>query len=85
MKKYEKFAILIVLICGHIGLAGRGVAWAKSKTYYKTIAELGHEMGDRAYDTRVRVAGDVADGSIQRNGHESKSSFSCRKNAKAER
>jgi cytochrome c-type biogenesis protein CcmE len=66
MKKYGKFAVLIVLILGTlIWLAAGGMG--ESKAYYKTITELG-QMGDRAYDTRLRVAGDIEGGSIQRKG-----------------
>jgi cytochrome c-type biogenesis protein CcmE len=66
MKKYWKFAALIVTIVGAmVWLAAGGMG--ESKAYYKTISELG-QMGDRAYDTRVRVAGDVENGSIQRKG-----------------
>ena len=35
----------------------------ETKTYYKTIAELG-QMGGGAMDKRLRVAGDVEPGSI---------------------
>jgi cytochrome c-type biogenesis protein CcmE len=65
MKKYWKFAALILLVIGAlVWLASSGVN--QTKTYYKTIAELG-QMGDRAYDERLRVAGDVEGGSIQHN------------------
>jgi len=63
MKKYGKFAALIAVVIGAlVWLASSGVN--ETKTYYKTIAELG-QMGDRAFDQRLRVAGDVASGSIQ--------------------
>jgi cytochrome c-type biogenesis protein CcmE len=63
MKKYGKFAVLIAVVLGAlIWLAATGVS--ETKTYYKTIAEVG-QMGDRAFDQRVRVAGDVQSGSIQ--------------------
>jgi cytochrome c-type biogenesis protein CcmE len=66
MKRYGKFAVLIVLIIGSlVWLAAGGMG--ESKTYYKTIAELG-QMGDRAYGERLRVAGDVEGGSIVRKG-----------------
>jgi cytochrome c-type biogenesis protein CcmE len=66
MKKYGKFAALVVVIVGTlVWLAAAGMN--ETKTYYKTIAELA-EMGDRAYTTRLRVAGDVEPGSIVRNG-----------------
>ena len=66
MKKYGKFAVLIAIILGvmvWLALAGSG----ESKTYYKTVAELG-QMGDRAYGQRLRVGGDVATGSIEHHG-----------------
>lgn len=63
MRKYGKFAALIAVVIGAlIWLASSGVN--ETKTYYKTIAEVG-KMGDRAFEQRVRVAGDVAGGSIQ--------------------
>ena len=39
------------------------------QTYYKTISELS-QMGDRAYNHRYRVVGDVEAGSIQRVGNQ---------------
>lgn len=63
MRKYGKFAVLIALVIGAlVWLAASGAT--ETKTYYKTISEL-TQMGDRAYQERVRVAGDVASGSIQ--------------------
>lgn len=63
MKKYWKFAALIAVVIGAlVWLASAGVN--ETKTYYKTIAEVG-QMGDRAYQERLRVAGDVESGSIQ--------------------
>ena len=63
MKKYGKFAALIAVVIGAlVWLASTGVS--ETKTYYKTIAEVG-QMGDRAFSERLRVAGDVAGGSIQ--------------------
>ncbi len=64
MKKYGKFAALIAIVIGAlVWLATAGIN--ETKTYYKTIAEVG-QMGDRAYSERLRVAGDVESGSIQR-------------------
>jgi len=64
MRKYGKFAVLIAIVIGAlVWLASSGVS--ETKTYYKTISELA-QMGDRAYQERLRVAGDVATGSIQR-------------------
>lgn len=63
MKKYGKFAALVVVVVGTlVWLAMSGMS--ESQTYYKTVAELS-QMGDQAYGKRVRVGGDVAAGSIQ--------------------
>jgi cytochrome c-type biogenesis protein CcmE len=68
MKKYGKFAALVVIVLGTLAyLAGSGMS--SNQTYYKTISELG-QMGDRAYGERIRVGGDVEGGSIQRIGNE---------------
>jgi cytochrome c-type biogenesis protein CcmE len=67
MKKYGKFAALVVIIVGTlIWLATAGIK--DNQTYYKTIAELG-QMGDQAYTKKLRVAGDVGAGSIARKGN----------------
>jgi cytochrome c-type biogenesis protein CcmE len=66
MKTWAKFGILITAIVGTlVWLAAGGIN--ESKTYYKTISEL-QQMGDRAKDQKIRVGGDVAAGSIERNG-----------------
>jgi cytochrome c-type biogenesis protein CcmE len=66
MKKYGKFAVLIAVVVGTLAwLATTGMN--ETKTYYKTISELG-QMGDHAYGQRIRVGGDVENGSIQRAG-----------------
>ena len=63
MRKYGKFAALIAVVIGTlVWLAFAGSS--ESKTYYKTVAEL-KQMGDQAYGKRLRVGGDVEDGSIQ--------------------
>ena len=68
MKTYAKFGALVVVIIGVlVWLAMGGIS--DSKTYYKTIAELG-QMGDQAKGKRLRVGGDVQAGSIVRNGAE---------------
>jgi cytochrome c-type biogenesis protein CcmE len=68
MKKYAPFAVLIAIVIGTlIWLAAAGST--ESKTYYKTITELG-QMGDQAYGKRLRVGGDVENGSIQRVGNQ---------------
>jgi cytochrome c-type biogenesis protein CcmE len=67
MKKYGKFAALIVIVVGTlIWLATAGIK--DNQTYYKTIAELG-QMGDQAYAKRLRVGGDIGAGSIVRKGN----------------
>jgi cytochrome c-type biogenesis protein CcmE len=64
MKKYGKFAALVVVIVGTlIWLATAGIK--DNQTYYKTIAEL-NKMGDQAYSKRLRVGGDISPGSIVR-------------------
>ena len=68
MRKYGKFAALIVIVIGTlVWLATAGMN--ETKTYYKTISELS-QMKDEAYGKRLRVGGDVAAGSIQRVGNE---------------
>ena len=68
MKTYAKFGALVVLVVGVlVWLAMGGIS--ESKTYYKTITELG-QMGDRAHHERLRVGGDVEAGSIVRSGAE---------------
>jgi cytochrome c-type biogenesis protein CcmE len=66
MKKYSKFAVLIVVVIGTlVWLATAGMK--ETQTYYKTISELG-QMGNQAYGKRLRVGGDVDAGSIRRIG-----------------
>jgi cytochrome c-type biogenesis protein CcmE len=48
-----------------VWLAAGGIS--ETKTYYKTLSELG-QMGGDALGKRLRVAGDVEPGSIVRNG-----------------
>lgn len=68
MKRYSKFVVLVGVIIGSlVWLALGGIS--ESKTYYKTVAEL-QQMGDRALDKRLRVAGDVEEGSIVRTGRQ---------------
>jgi cytochrome c-type biogenesis protein CcmE len=64
--KFVKFGAAIGIIVLALGyLAFTGVQ--QSKSYYVTIKELG-TMGDQAYKKRLRVAGNVAPGSITRRG-----------------
>ena len=68
MKKYGKFAALIVVILGTLlwlATAGSG----ESKAYYKTITEV-RQMGANSGKKRVRVIGDVEKDSIQRKAGE---------------
>lgn len=68
MKTWAKFAILVVAIVGTlVWLAAGGIN--ETKTYYKSIAELS-QMGDRAFDKKIRVGGDVEKGSIERLGRD---------------
>src|SRR5579871_5180487 len=66
MRKYGKFAVLVVLIVGTLIWIATA-SMSDTQTYYKTIAELG-QMGTKSMSQRVRVGGDVAKGSIQRSG-----------------
>ena len=66
MRKYGKFAVLMVVILGSL----LWVALANvngSKTYYVSIAEL-RGLGTDAFTKRVRVGGDVQANSIVRSG-----------------
>ena len=64
MKRYWKFAALITVVLATLGwLAVAGIN--ESKTYYITVQEL-QQMQDKALERRLRVAGDVEAGSIQR-------------------
>src|SRR6202451_3832737 len=64
--KYLKFGSVTVLILISLGyLAYTGVQ--DSKSYYVTIKEL-NGMGNDAYSKRLRVAGNVVPGSINRSG-----------------
>jgi cytochrome c-type biogenesis protein CcmE len=64
--KYVKFGAAIVVILVGLGyLAFTGVQ--QSKSYYVTIKEL-RSMDSSVYSKRLRVAGNVAPGSIKRQG-----------------
>jgi cytochrome c-type biogenesis protein CcmE len=68
MKTYAKFAVLVVVIIGTLTwLAIGGIN--ETKSYYKTVAEV-KTMGGDALGKRIRVAGDVEQGSIRREGKE---------------
>ncbi len=65
-RRYLRFGAVITVIVVALGyLAFTGVR--DSKSYYVTIKELGG-MGSSAYSKRLRVAGNVAPGSIKRQG-----------------
>jgi cytochrome c-type biogenesis protein CcmE len=64
--RYLKFGgatVVILLALGYLAYTGV----QESKSYYVTIKEL-RGMGDSAYSKRLRVAGNVQPGSIQRHG-----------------
>lgn len=67
--KYLKFAGLMALVIGTLAwLAIGGIN--ETKTYYKTVSEV-QQMGPQAMAVkRLRVAGDVEPGSIERHGKE---------------
>lgn len=58
-------AITVVAAMVYFGIAG----FQEGKAYYKTIEEL-NQMGGEAYGKRIKVAGVVTDGSIERRGAE---------------
>jgi cytochrome c-type biogenesis protein CcmE len=61
-----KIAIAVAVIVATISyLAFTG--YGESKSYYVTISEL-HGMGGKAYTRHLRVAGNVAPGSIEHSG-----------------
>ena len=68
MKRYGKFVALIAIVIGTlVWLATASIS--DNKTYYKTITELS-KMGDQAYGKKLRVGGDIENGSIKRIGRE---------------
>ena len=65
---YTRFAVAIVFVLVPIGyLAVTGARDKDIASYYKTIQEI-QTMGPGVYEKRLRVAGNVAEGSIKRNG-----------------
>lgn len=63
---HTKIIAVAVVILATVGwLAYSGVS--STKEYYVTINELG-SMGNKAYSRHLRVAGNVAPGTIQRSG-----------------
>ncbi len=65
-RRYLRFgAVIAVIVVSLAYLAYTGVQ--DSKSYYVTIKEL-NGMGSDAYTKRLRVAGNVAPGSIKRQG-----------------
>jgi cytochrome c-type biogenesis protein CcmE len=61
-----KIIVAAVIVLATVGyLAYTGVQ--SNKSYYVTIGEM-HKMGDKAYVRHLRVAGNVAPGSIHRSG-----------------
>ena len=68
MNKNVKFGLIIAVILGTLGwLAAGGVK--ETASYYKEIAEL-QKLGDKAFDQRLRVGGDVELNSISRDGRD---------------
>lgn len=61
--KFGSATVVILLMLGYLAYTGV----QESKSYYVTIKEL-RGMGDSAYTKRLRVAGNVAPGSIKRSG-----------------
>jgi cytochrome c-type biogenesis protein CcmE len=68
MNKNVKFGLIIAVILGTLGwLAAGGIN--QTASYYKEIAEL-QKLGDKAFDKRLRVGGDVEANSITREGRD---------------
>jgi cytochrome c-type biogenesis protein CcmE len=65
MKKYWKFAVLVGVILGSIGMIMSGTTGTAN--YYKTIGEIS-KMGPNEMSKHIRVVGDVKAGSIQHKG-----------------
>jgi cytochrome c-type biogenesis protein CcmE len=61
--KFIIATLIIVVTVGWLGIT----AVNETKSYYVTIGEL-NAMGNKAYTRNLRVAGNVAPGSIQRTG-----------------
>jgi cytochrome c-type biogenesis protein CcmE len=55
--------VVILSVVGYLAYVGT----SESKSYYVTISEL-QSMGTKAYTRHLRVAGNVAPGSIERSG-----------------
>lgn len=64
-ERWKVGAGIVIILATITWLAISGIQ--ESKTYYVTVAEL-QSMGEAAYAKRLRVGGDVAVGSIQREG-----------------
>ena len=64
MDKKWKFGALFAIIIGTLIWLGAANV-SESQTYYKTIAEL-KQMDAESGSKRLRVAGDIVEGSIQR-------------------
>ena len=62
-KKILTGALVVVGALVYLAFAG----FQEGKAYYKTIGELS-EMGEDAYEKRIRVAGTVSEGSIRWQG-----------------
>ena len=68
MKTYIRFGVLVTIIIGTlVWLAAGGIN--DTKSYNKTISEIS-QMGNGAMGKRIRVVGDVEQGSIVRRGKE---------------
>ncbi len=64
-ERWKLGAGIALILATVVWLAVSGIQ--ESKTYYVTVAEL-QKMGDEAHSRRLRVGGDVAVGSIHRDG-----------------
>ncbi|PYS55701.1 MAG: cytochrome c biogenesis protein CcmE [Acidobacteria bacterium] len=61
--KFVVGSLVIILTLAYLAFSG----YQESKAYYQTVSEL-YASKETAYEKRLKVAGDVVPGSIQRDG-----------------
>jgi cytochrome c-type biogenesis protein CcmE len=61
--KFVVGSLVIILTLAYLAFSG----YQESKAYYQTVSEL-YASNEKAYERRLKVAGDVVPGSIQREG-----------------
>ena len=61
--KFVVGSLVIILALAYLAFSG----YQESRAYYQTVSEL-YASKEKAYERRLKVAGDVVPGSIQREG-----------------